>query len=69
MASMDTAERIYQKVRRLPDALAQEVLNFIGYLEIKHGLRDVTAENLKAAQEPAMRRVWDNSEDDIWNEL
>lgn len=66
---MNTAEKIYQEARRLPDALAREVLDFISYLEIKHGLRDTQAEDLKAAQEPAMRRVWDNPEDEIWNEL
>ncbi|MEK6771725.1 MAG: DUF2281 domain-containing protein [Pseudomonadota bacterium] len=64
---MGTAEKIYQEVRRLPDALAREVLDFIGYLETKHGLRDVQAEDLKAAQEPAMRHIWDNREDEIWD--
>ena len=66
---MSTVERIYQEVRRLPESLAQEVLDFVGYLEIKHGLRDVQSEDLKAAQEPAMRRVWDNLEDEVWNGL
>lgn len=66
---MGIAEKIYQEVRRLPESLAREVLEFVGYLEIKHGLRDVQSEDLKAAQEPAMRRVWDNSEDEVWNDL
>jgi len=66
---MGTAETIYQEVKRLPEALAREVLDFIGYIEIKHGLRDVHAEDLKAAQGPAMRHVWDNPEDEIWNGL
>jgi hypothetical protein len=66
---MSTAEKIYHEVRRLPEALAREVLDFIGYLEVKHGLRDALAEDLKAAQEPAMRRVWDNPEDEIWDGL
>ena len=66
---MSAAEKIYQEVRRLPEALAREVLDFIGYLEIKHGLRDIHAEDLKAAQYPAMRHIWDNPEDEIWDAL
>lgn len=66
---MGTVERICREVRRLPEDLAREVLDFIGYLEIKHGLRDVSTEDLKSAQAPAMRHVWDNPEDEIWNDL
>jgi hypothetical protein len=43
------------------------VLDFIEYIEIKHGLRDRLTEELKQAQEPAMRLVWDNQEDEVWN--
>jgi hypothetical protein len=63
------AEKIFNQARRLPEPLAREVLDFIGYLEVKHGLRDMLSEDLMAAQEPAMRHVWDNPEDEIWNEL
>ncbi|HJX18306.1 MAG TPA: hypothetical protein VJ437_08945 [Acidiferrobacterales bacterium] len=66
---MSTAEKIYLEVRRLPESLAQEVLEYVGYLEAKYGLRDLQSDALKAAQEPVMRHVWDNPEDDIWNEL
>ena len=59
---MSTAERIFKEVEKLPDTLAQEVLDFIEYIEIKHGLRDRLTEELKQAQEPAMRHVWDNQE-------
>ena len=53
--------------RSLPDALAQEVLDFIGYIEIKHGLRDRLSEELKQAQVPAMGHEWDNQDDEVWN--
>jgi Protein of unknown function (DUF2281). len=66
---MNTADKIYLEVRRLPEALAQEVLDFIGYLELEHGLRDRVAEELKPAQEEAMRHVWENPEDEVWNDL
>ncbi|HWG97214.1 MAG TPA: DUF2281 domain-containing protein [Nitrospira sp.] len=64
---MSTAERIFREVQKLPDTLAQEVLDFVEYIELKHGFRDRSAEELKQAQEPAMHHVWDNQEDEVWD--
>lgn len=64
---MSTAERIFKEVQKLPDTLAQEVLDFVEYIELKHGLRDRSTEELKLAQAPAMHHVWDNEEDEVWN--
>ena len=66
---MSIAERIFMEAQKLPDTLAQEVLDFIEYIEIKHGLRDRLTEELKQAQESAMRHTWDNQEDEVWNGL
>ena len=65
---MNIADRIYQEVRRLPEPLTREVLDFIGYLEAKHGLKESGVEGLKEAQTPAMDAVWDNPEDEVWDE-
>lgn len=65
----DIAKAIAEEVDRLPDELAREVLDFVTYLEYKHGLRDTTLDELKAAQMPAMARVWDNPDDEVWNDL
>ncbi|MFB6260068.1 MAG: DUF2281 domain-containing protein [Thiohalorhabdaceae bacterium] len=65
---MSIADRIYEEVRRLPEPLTQEVLDFIGYLEAKHGLSETGLEELKKAQEPAMEHTWGNSEDEVWDE-
>jgi len=64
-----TADRIFAQASRLPDPLAREVLDFIGYLEVRHGLRDLLDEDLKVAQGPAMLHVWDNPDDEVWNDL
>lgn len=64
---MSTAERIFREVQELPDTLAQKVLDFVEYIELKHGFHDRSAEELKQAQEPAMRHVWDNQEDEVWD--
>jgi hypothetical protein len=66
---MSTAEQIMREIQKLPESLAREVLDFIGYIEFKHGLKDRMMEELKKAQEPAMRHVWDNPEDEIWNDM
>jgi hypothetical protein len=34
---MSTAEQIMRELQKLPEPLAQEVLDFIGYIELKHG--------------------------------
>ena len=57
---------MFKEAQGLPDTLAQELLDFIEYIEIKHGLKDRHREELKRAQEPAVRHVWD-SQDDVWN--
>ena len=66
---MSTAEQIMREIQKIPEQLAREVLDFIGYIELKHGLKDRVAKELKKAQEPAMRHVWDNAEHEVWNDV
>lgn len=66
---MSTAERIYQEVQRMPESLAREVLDFVQFLEVRHGLRTEMDQNLKEAQRVSMNKVWDNAEDEAWNDL
>ena len=64
------AERIQEKISRLPEPLVQEVLDFIGDLGYRHGLWAESGEgSLMVAQEDAMRHVWDNAEDEVWNDV
>ena len=63
---MNVADKICEKARDLPEPLAREVLEFIEKISVH---RDSDIENLKNAQGPAMQRIWENTEDDIWNEL
>jgi len=66
---MNIAQKIYEQARQLPEPLAKEVLDFIEYIEAKHGLKDIGSEHLKETQIPVMKSVWDNTEDEVWNEL
>ncbi|MBF0258780.1 MAG: hypothetical protein HQK62_08075 [Desulfamplus sp.] len=64
-----TAQKIYEKALDLPEPLAKEILDFIGYIEMKHSLKEAWTDELKKAQLPVMEQIWSNSEDDVWNEL
>ncbi len=60
------ADKICEKAKDLPEPLAREVLEFI---ERIHTQQDVGVEEMKKAQVPVMKRIWENKEDDVWNEL
>jgi hypothetical protein len=63
---MNVADKICEKAKDLPESLAKEVLEFIEQISVH---RDSGAEAFKKAQEPVMKQIWDNKEDDIWNEF
>ena len=63
---MNVTDKICEKARDLPEPLAREVLDFIERIS---ALRDSGIEELKKAQEPVMKQIWENKEDDIWNDL
>lgn len=66
----DLAESLQDKISRLPEPLVREVLDFIGHLEHRHSLwTEVGEENLITSQDDAMRHVWDNAEDEAWNDV
>jgi len=63
---MNVADKICEKAKDLPEPLAKEVLEFIEQIST---YQDSGAEAFKKAQEPVMKQIWDNKEDNIWNEL
>jgi hypothetical protein len=63
---MSVADKICEKARDLPEPFAREVLSFIERILAQ---RDTGIKDVKNAQEPVMKRIWENAEDDIWNEL
>jgi hypothetical protein len=66
---MDIAEKVCQEVRRLPEPLARQVLDFISLLEAKPEMHEARAEYLVEAQTPIMNRIWNNPDDEVWNDL
>ena len=63
---MAIAEKIYEAVKPLPEALAREVLDFVEFLRSRH--EQQTHDNLAAAQTTSMVGVWDNPDDEVWND-
>ncbi len=63
---MNVADKICEKARDLPEPVAREVLALI---ERIHTQKNATLEELKNAQVPAMKQIWENKEDDVWNDL
>ena len=64
---MTIADLVYEQAKRLPDHLAREVLDFIGYLRERQERgewRDLTN-----AQTTGLKAVWDNAEDRAWDNV
>lgn len=64
---MSIAELVYEQVRSLPEPLAREVLDFIGYLR-ERGERRVWRD-LMTAQSTSLASVWENAEDSVWDDV
>lgn len=64
---MNTAELVYQQVKALPESLAREFLDFVGYLAMKARREEIG--DLVAAQQGSLDEIWDNSVDDVWNDV
>lgn len=64
---MTLAQIAYEQFQTLPDDQAQEVLDFIGFLKSKQDRAEWL--DLMSAQAESMKTVWDNPEDEVWNDL
>ncbi|MBA3014497.1 MAG: DUF2281 domain-containing protein [Proteobacteria bacterium] len=64
---MNTAEIIYNQVKTLPESMAREVLDFVGYLKGKQEYP--RPDDLMLAQESVLLHIWDNTEDEVWKDV
>lgn len=64
---MSIADLVYEQVKTLPDPVAREVLDFIGYLRGRAERREFR--NLIDAQGASLARVWDTPEDKVWDDV
>ena len=64
---MNTVELIQNEVRTLPDFKAQEVLDFIIFLKTRNENNEW--QDMKMAQGQALSNIWDNEEDEVWDNV
>jgi hypothetical protein len=64
---MSLSELAFEQIKTLPDELAREVLDFVGFLKARQERAEW--QDLVQAQSSAMKAVWDNPEDEVWNDL
>lgn len=64
---MNTAEMVYEQVKALPEPLAREVLDFVGYLVMKTQHEEIN--DLMKAQESSLEEVWNDAENDVWDHV
>jgi hypothetical protein len=61
------AELIFEQVKKLPDQAAREVLDFVGYIRERGERADWR--DLMNAQSASLAPVWDNPEDQVWDNV
>ncbi|HET7804814.1 MAG TPA: hypothetical protein VFL53_11265 [Pseudolabrys sp.] len=62
---MSIAEMIFEQVKALPEPLAREVLDFVGYLRERQDRADWR--DLMNAQAGSLAPIWENAEDEVWD--
>jgi hypothetical protein len=63
---MSIADMVYEQVKALPEPLAREVLDFVGFLRERRDRGEWR--DLMNAQATALAPVWDNTEDKVWDD-
>jgi hypothetical protein len=64
---MTVAEQVYEQAKLLPDAMAQEALDFVLFLRARQERKEWR--DMMNAQSVALTAVWDNEEDEAWNNV
>ena len=65
--NVSLAELVYEQVKALPEPLAREVLDFIGFLRERGERREWR--DLMNAQAGSLDSMWDNPEDSVWDNV
>jgi hypothetical protein len=64
---MAIADLIYEQTKKLPEHLAREVLDFVGYLAERQEREQ--GRDLISAQETSLKAIWDNPDDQAWDHV
>lgn len=61
-------DALIAKITALPDERVAEIETFVDFIRSREAHRELVGDAMSAS-EMALRRVWDNPEDDIYNDL
>lgn len=64
---MTVAEQVYEQAKLLPQPLAQEALDFVLFLRARQERGEWR--DLANAQTVSLANVWDNAEDQAWDNV
>jgi hypothetical protein len=64
---MTVAEQVYEQAKLLPQPLAQEALDFVLFLRTRQDRAEIR--DLMDAQSKTLAAIWDNEEDEAWNNV
>jgi hypothetical protein len=62
---MTIAELVYEQVKALPEPLAREVLDFVGFLHEQRERKQWR--DLMNSQADSLGPVWESAEDQVWD--
>jgi hypothetical protein len=68
---MSTAEKIEERIKKLPEPMQAEVLDFVEFLEKKRDLKGEgkTLKRMTTSISSRFQKVWDNEKDAAYDEL
>lgn len=61
-------DALIAKIAELPENRVSEIIDFVDFIRQREMDRALTRDAMRAS-EPALARVWDNPEDDVYNDL
>jgi hypothetical protein len=64
-SDMSIADMVYEQVKTLPEPLAREVLDFVGFLRERRGRAEW--HDLMNAQAKSLAPLWHSAEDKVWD--
>ena len=62
------AEKLIEKIQALPPERLAEVADFVDFIRLREQQRSLTNMSTQVS-EPAFAKVWDNSEDEVYDAL
>ncbi len=65
--TVNITDDIVNEVKHLSEPLQREVLNFAHFLKQKAA--EGGSDNLMHAQHTSMEHIWNNEEDEVWNDM